>query len=88
LISRRKSARLLVFCSVAALAAAACSLLWALSSFDLAFLACNGTYSLHASNVRCQRPVFLILAFLVFAAVGVALGILAFVRARHRNVSI
>ncbi|RAN77890.1 hypothetical protein B5P43_18655 [Bacillus sp. SRB_336] len=88
MVTLLKSTRFLAFSSVAAFVAGVYMLLWAISSLDLAFLYCNGTYSLAAKELRCQRPVFLLVAFVAFFIVGVTLGAWAFIRGRRRGASI
>ena len=78
----RKSIRFLVVCSIIAFAIAAYFFLWAISSADLAFVDCNGTYSLHAESFRCRRPVLLTHAFWAFSVIGTVFTIWTLVRAR------
>ena len=82
-----KATKVLVVCSAFAFGAAAYFFLWAISNVELAFVDCNGTFSLHAANFRCQRPILLIYAFYAFAFLGAALGIWAFIRWRRAGAS-
>ncbi len=48
------------------------SLVWVFSSSDMAFAACNGSFSLFALNFRCRQPhIAMLLSFVSFLfAVG------------------
>ncbi len=74
---------LIVAGSVVAFSAGLYSFLWAISGIELAFVDCNGTYRLHASNFRCERPVLLIYAFWFFIALAAALAFWAWTRSRN-----
>jgi len=66
--------------ALVSLALAAYCLLWAISASSLAFTECNGTYSLAASEFRCQRPIILTFAFYAFGAIGFVLAVVAVIR--------
>lgn len=56
--------------AAAALAVSGYCLLWVWSSLDLAYIPCNGTFSLFAESFRCRQPhvaAILCLAFTVIA---------------------
>lgn len=59
------------------LAASAYCALWVFSSLDLAFLDCNGSFSLFASTFTCRQPYVAAIGCLFFAlsAVGLLLAL-------------
>lgn len=62
----------LALSGVIALVAAGYCLLWAFSASSLAFVACNGEYSLFAESFRCKQPVLAVYGMWFFAILGVA----------------
>lgn len=76
-----------VTAALLAFAASAYSILWAISAISLAFTACDGTYSIDAASFRCQRPVILEYAFLLFALVGIGFSVWAWVRSRRSHIA-
>jgi hypothetical protein len=51
------------------------ALLWIFSSYSLAFVACDGQFSMFAENARCRQPqlAMLLLCFSVGGAIGLAI---------------
>ena len=70
--------RIILFLAAALLAIVEVwSLLWIFSSSSLAFVACEGSFSLEAANPRCRQPSIAVLLFsgsLVLSAAAVVLG--------------
>ena len=86
--TQRKSALWPAVLSCLLCGLAAFCLLWAVSSFSLAFADCHGTVSLSSSSFRCQRPVVLEYAFFAFGGVGLLFAAVAVVRTiRNRRAS-
>lgn len=57
-------------------------LLWVMSSYSLAFVDCNGTYSLTAETFRCRQPP---LAGLLALASFVLAGLMIYVARRAKK---
>lgn len=55
--------------------------MYAISGFSLAFVPCNGTFSLSASLARCRWPVIFGGLFWFCVAAGAGFGVAALVRA-------
>ena len=62
---------LVVFAVAFAFVAAYC-LLWFFASSDLAFVSCNGHFSLSAPTFRCKQPPIALILTVVFVALSVS----------------
>jgi len=81
--TRRISGVLLAILAIISFVAAGFSLLWAFSSYNLAFADCHGNFSLAAENFRCQRPIWLSYAFWAFIVLGFVFTLSAIVLKRR-----
>lgn len=78
---RQRSQKWLIFAMGGMFILAAIFWMYAVSGFSLAYAACEGTFSLDAKLIRCQRPVVFLWLFWLCVAAGAGFGVVVLVRA-------